>query len=466
MIDPSGLYEEIVRKGRPDQQSLGYIDQVSYTYDDLRLKVDEYARRLTENGVTRHCPVAVYIPNSPTLIILLLAIWKLNAQAVLLDSRLKPFEVERNLAVYKPRFLVAAPPHQSVFSNFVAEAEFSIKRLHEHDRVQDDGGDHSPALVLFTSGSTGNPKVVGRTASSILEELENFLCFPGAVQSGDVVMVLCSVSHSFGLITGVLTSLYVGARVILCGNKAQQIIQMFQKHKATVIYGVPFHYEMMAMCPGESIQLPSLRSAVSAGEPLKRETHRAFLQKFGVSIGELYGMSETGTLTADLLGTAPGTVGYAMKGREIVADDRGIHVKLPQSPYLGASDADRYQGGYLFTQDIGRFDEDGRLRHLGRSDSLVIIGGRKVYLREIEETLRSYDGIKEVVVLYDTVIQAYFTADERFGIEDFTSWCQSMLSNYKIPKIYRRVEEFPRTSTGKLLRRQLDQLAVRDEFRL
>ncbi|GFN32207.1 class I adenylate-forming enzyme family protein [Paenibacillus xylaniclasticus] len=463
MVIPSHLYDMIMSNKPPDQPCISYMDQSSYTYSSLRLKVEECASLLAAHGVTGGCSIAVHIPNSLTSIVLLLAIWKLNAQIVLLDSRLKPTEAERNIAAYTPHYVVEAPPLQSAFSNFAEEVEFTVRCLQDKKDMQQQP---EYALVLFTSGSTGSPKVVGRTAASIREELQHFLSFPGAVQKNDVVMVLSSISHSFGLLTGVVTSLNAGASVILCSSRAPQIVRMIRKLKVSVLYGVPFHYETMAMLDGQRMELPSLRSAICAGEPLKQETHRAFLDKYGVSVGQLYGMSETGTLAADVLGTAPGTVGLPMRGRELRADEEGIFVRWEHSPYLGGLHFERYQDGWLSTQDIGRFDADGRLWHLGRSDSLVIIGGRKVYLQEIEGTIRAYDGIQEAVVVYEDFIRAYFTVNKPISLESLASWCQGELSNYKVPRMYVLVDSFRRTSTGKLLRKQLDQLPVKGEWRL
>ncbi len=130
-------------------------------------------------------------------------------------------------------------------------------------------------------------------------------------------------------------------------------------------------------------------------------------------------------------------------------------MELPDgTPYLRGSDVDRYIAGWLRTYDRAEQDEHGAVRLLGRSDSLVVIGGLKVDLVEVESVLRQHPRITDVVVIHAESIEAYVAAaQDGPAAGELAGWCRDRLAAYKVPRLIRVLPELPRTPNGKLIRR-------------
>src|SRR5882757_433524 len=259
----------------PDDLPYLIADHV-VTHGELREAVEQEAALFASAGVREGSTVALQVPPSFTQIEVLLALWRLGAQVMLVDHRLKPAEVEQLRALCRPQLVVRAGAAGWSRLNFRSR----------HELVTEKRADGLPAatahrLIQFSSGSTGRPKVVGRTEESIVAEIRRFNQLAGMPALGERVLLLSSTAHSFGLIAGLLHSLYAGVGVVFSQRVAAgEILRAAAEHDVSAVFGVPFHYELLATAEDPPV-LPSLRCAVSGGEMMPPVVAERFHQVYG-----------------------------------------------------------------------------------------------------------------------------------------------------------------------------------------
>ena len=393
--------------------------------------------------------VLVQIPPSCTQIETVLALWRLGAQVLLVDHRLTAAEVEALRRLCRPQFLVRGGVAGRSVLGFRDRYELVTSSFQDGRRA-----DSPHRLVQFSSGSTGTPKVIGRTPDSVAEEIARFAAVPGMPVLGERLLLLSSTAHSFGLIAGLLYSLSAGVGVVFAPRvSARDILSAAAEHDVAAVFGTPFHYELLTTAVAAPA-LPGLRVAVSGGELMPPQVASAFRQRFGVGIGESYGTTESGVIAMDTAEPDRPSVGPPAPGVDVRVVGGELEVRLAEgSPYLHGTGDDRYAGAWLRTRDRAEIADDGTVRLLGRGDSLVVVGGLKVDLLEVEAVLRVHPGVAEAVVVHTGAIEAYVSvAADGPSTTDLMRWCRERLAAFKLPKLLHLLPVLPRTSNGKLVR--------------
>jgi acyl-coenzyme A synthetase/AMP-(fatty) acid ligase len=404
--------------------------------DRAALRQSVAARRqvLGAAGVRRGGTVALRMPPSLDLITTLLAVWSGGGQAVLLDHRLTDAEVAAALELLHPQFLVTAGGDP---------APLPGGRAATTDHV----------VVQLSSGSTGRSKAIGRTAADLERELDCYARlseFPGR---GERVVLLSSMVHVLGLVGGLLNALHAGAELVLPDRMTPVGIldAVGRRDAPTTVIGVPFHAELLAGRKAPP-QLPQLRRMIVAGELVRPGVAEAFTERYGVPLGTMYGMTETGVIATDPSGREHPWLD-PVHGMELSIADGELHIRMPESPYLGQTDPTRWSEGLLHTRDAASLDPaTGRVAVHGRRDSQVSIGGLKVDLNEVEQALSALPDVEEAVVLFaDGAIEAYVSGRDT-GPERLRELLAERLAGYKLPRRMAVLPALPRTATGKLLR--------------
>lgn len=419
------------------------------TRSEAQSRIADLADLFERHGVRPGSTVALRLPPSFTYLWALLALWSRGAQVMVLDHRLVAPEVEQLLRVCQPQFHIQSDHPAQALKPFRDEREVVVSAR----------GDGLPAqsehvLYHFSSGSTGRPKIIGRTADSLLAEIERFSRIEHMPGRGERILLLSSLHHSFGLIAGFLHATHVGAQLIFPGKlSAHDLLAVAAERSADAIFGVPAHFDLLTRID-DPPALPCLRLAVSSGEALPGEVFDRFEQRYGVRIGQAYGMTEVGIIATDLVGTCPPpSVGRPAPGLETEVREGELYVRLDSSPYLYAPESRQWADGWLRTFDLAEFDPaTSQLTIKGRSDSMVVIGGLNVDLTEVEAVLRTHDQVAEAVVVFGDVIEAHVATAGGFDESELTRWCRRQLSGHKIPKRFHLVPELPRTVNGKLVR--------------
>ncbi|MFC9330458.1 class I adenylate-forming enzyme family protein [Kitasatospora sp. NPDC057015] len=444
---PHDWVERFLLAGPDDEECLHLGSAVDR--GTLRGLVAEQAERLTAAGLAAGGTVALRLPPSLGFVTALLAGWQIGAQVALLDHRLTDHEIDLATERLRPQVLVGSAHRPSAALRGFAETDPVAVPL-AAGRAAATGH----ALVQLSSGSTGPSKVIARTAADLLRELDCYAGlarFPGA---GERVVLLSSVVHVLGLVGGLLNSLHVRAPLTVPERMtaAGILAAVAADERPTTVIGVPFHAELLAAVAAPA-PLPQLRRMIVAGELVRPGLPAAFTARYGVPLGTMYGMTELGVIATDLDGTLHPQA-QPVPGVELREESGELHIRMAASPYPGLVDPSRWSDGWLHTRDAGRLDgADGRVTVLGRRDSQVSIGGLKVDLTEVEQTLAAFPEVREAVVVFaEGAVEAFLAADEAADADAVRDRLVRQLAAYKRPRRLTFLDALPRTATGKLLR--------------
>jgi long-chain acyl-CoA synthetase len=350
----------------------------------------------------------------------------------------------------------------------------------------------SPAVLLYTSGTTGHPKGAVLTHANLSAAAGIYVDLL-AIDANDRLGTALPLFHVFGQVAVLLTALHAGAPVsLLAPFSGQGLLSMSARHRLTILTGVPTMWTEMLHAEDEAADnaLSSLRLACSGGAALPRALQQAFRNRFGATVLDGYGLSEsTSAASFNYPGreVKEGSVGQALPGVELViVDDNGQELPSGQPGEItlgGPTIMSRYwdrptetaeaiTNGRLHTGDVGQLDEDGYVWILDRKKDMIIRGGYNVYPREIEELLLHHPAVREVAIIgipderLGEEIAAVIVLDHHAGSvtpAQLREWLTDRLAAYKHPRLYQVVDALPKGSTGKLVKRQIDRATVRRE---
>lgn len=340
--------------------------------------------------------------------------------------------------------------------------------------------DDSPAVVMATSGVSGDAKAAVLTHANLTWGQQALLDNPEGINGDDVLLGTLPLSHIYGLNVVLLASLRAGATVVLQARfDAPETLRLIKDHGITLVAGAPLMWKRMATAEGPDDAFATVRRCTSGAASLADDVRRAAEQRFGITIGEGYGLTETSSLVSWSMGipVKPKSVGKPIEGISVVlVDDDGTPVDpgdvgeiVVRGPgvftgYLDepeATEAVLSEDGWFWTGDLGVMDSDGYLYIVDRIKDIIIVSGFNVVPAEVEAVLRSHPAVDGAVVVGEphpvtgeTVIAHVSTTDE-LDPEDLAKHARAYLSEYKCPTDYRFVDELPVAATGKLIRRKL-----------
>jgi fatty-acyl-CoA synthase len=336
------------------------------------------------------------------------------------------------------------------------------------------------ALVILTSGTTGTPKGAVRSAVSSLSTPASLLDALPA-RGGQVIVIAPPVFHSMGF-GGSLLFFSLGATVALHRRfDAAGVCDLIDRHDAAGLFTVPIMLTRLldAHRDGDS-DLSSLRFVLVAGSQLGAPTATRALRELGEVVYNMYGSTEVANATLarpEHLRRRPDCVGPPMLGARVrVIDEHGdpapagaigrivVGNATPFEGYTGGGDKDRF-GGLVATGDVGHFDDDGLLFIDGRDDSMIVSGGENVFPDEVELVVSGHEAVAEAAVLgvpddeYGQRLRAYVVleAGKELTADDLRAYVKAHLARYKVPRDVVFLDELPRTPTGKVLKRALEE---------
>jgi malonyl-CoA/methylmalonyl-CoA synthetase len=326
-------------------------------------------------------------------------------------------------------------------------------------------------LIVYTSGTTGQPKGAVHTHGSLLAGVQA-LRDAWDWQAEDRLILALPLFHVHGLCAGLFGTLASGASATVFDRFSPELV-LDAVATNTMFFGVPTMYHRLAET-GRAAELAELRLCVAGSAPLPADLWRRFDQHYGVAVLERYGMSETLlTLSNPLRGERrPGSVGLPLPGVDAMVaapDDDGIGELMVRGPSLCRGYWDRPDAtesmrvdGWFATGDLASVDGDGYFSIRGRRTELIITGGHNVYPAEVEAVLGRHPSVREIAVIGtesevwgESVTAFVVGAGREPDIEALTRLAAQELSSYKCPREYRVVDSLPRNAMGKVVRRDL-----------
>jgi len=482
---------------RADQLAL--CDDVrSITYGDLDTVVQGVAHTLQDAGVRAGDRVLLVAENSVALAVCILAISQLDAWSATVNARLSAREIDNFLAHSGARralYFSAASPQAKAHGeqrgaqtvDWTGIGELMLGPLHEQavpEPVEHDGAQQVAAMV-YTSGTTGAPKAVMLTHANLLFVGANS-CRMRRIVPDDIIYGVLPLSHVYGLSSLLAAALMGGATLQLVARyQPEALAHALAERGVTVMHGAPAMYAKLlewSESSGMPLRAPTLRIAQSGGAPLTLSLKQAFEKTFGLPLQNGYGMTEASPSICQTRMDAPRSdcsVGHPIPGIEVrlnVSEDNAdageLWVRGPnvmkgyyRAPELTAATVT--EDGWLRTGDLARFEADGALSIVGRSKELIIRSGFNVYPIEVEQVLnawpdvvqsavvgREVDGNEEVVAFIEV------SQGSTLSLDALRAHLKANLSPYKMPSEIVVLDHLPAAATGKILKKELQQLAA------
>lgn len=488
---------ELLKGGAPEALAI-VNDHGRWTYAEL----DEFSGRIArllvvEEGLVPGNRVLLRGPNGYTMFAAWLGVLKAGGVVVATMPLLRPGEI----ATVIDRAQIS---HAIVDSRFIGDFREAVDQAHFVKQVIKYDGDHGrgeletrtasleplparetqrdePALIAFTSGTTGVPKGCVQFHRDILAPCDTFakhLVGPGP---GDVFMTSAPMAFTFGLGITLMFPLRFGAAAATIEQATpQKMIEAMAKFDVTHLGTAPTAYKAMLSQPDLDNALKSLRYCISAGEHLPEATWRAWNERTRIPITDGIGSTEMMHIFVSAAGEdiRPGSTGKAVPGyTAAILDNDGIPLEEGEGRlaikgptgcrYLDDDRQAKYvEGGWNITGDTYRRDSDGYYWYLARSDDMIVSSGYNIGAPEVENALLAHPAVAECAVIGIAcpergqkvkafIVLADFAEPSAELTEKLQGFVKDRIAPYKYPREIEFVDALPKTATGKLRRSEL-----------
>lgn len=477
----------IVRRVVAERTTALAVDEL--TYGELWQQTGRVANQFAGRGVVRGDRVAIFSENRRGFVLAYLALLRLGAIAVPTNVLYRAADFGNILSDAKPRLVVGSAqtrPHVPAETPFIDAAE--VERWATDASIASDFTDvpvepDDVAIIIYTSGTTGRAKgamITHGNLSAIAAQLGRAWCWT----SDDTLLITLPLFHVHGLGAGLNGTLAAGAHAIIRERfDVNDVAEILKSGDVTMFFGVPTMYvRFIEKIPAQ--KFGHVRLFVSGSAALPADVHKAFEEKFGVSILERYGSTEFGFPLGNRF-EGPrivGSVGVPMPGVEVTivapkTTDRvapgDVGELLVSGPNVSKGYWERpeamaeafvdFDGRRWFRSgDSMRFDpENGVYVVMGRLKELIISGGFNVYPLEVEAEMRLYPGVRDaaLVGIHDAargeIPMAFIEADAGFDADAFVAAMRERLASFKLPKAVKVMDALPRNAMGKVEKQRL-----------
>ena len=497
---------------QPDKEALvEYGDRGvrRLTWAELDASINRLANALVARGAGAGSRVALMLPNGIEYLVAQQALARLGATAVQIGYRLKPAEIAFILGNADPRATIVQGDYLDAMREAraladgkggpmlaVAAGELPAD-VDDWDRALAAASPTVPAkqasgdgggVIVYTSGTTGKPKGATRSWKKTgFESVADMMSQVG-MRADDRHLVVCPLYHSAAP-AFVAIEMALGATTVLQNHfDPEQALAIIDKERITCSLMVPtmiVRITNLAEDVRRKYDASSLRWLMSVAAPLSTEAARRFMEQLGPKLWNFYGATETGIVTLAGPGdhvTRPGTIGKRLRGNDIrLLDDAGNEVPSGQigelyvrnstmiTGYHNNDEATRssQRDGFFSVGDMARIDADGYYYLESRKHDMVISGGVNIYPREIEDYLNVHPAILDAAVIgmpdpeWGETLRAFIVLrhGQRISETEVIDYCRQGLADFKRPRKVTFLAELPRNPTGKVLKRELRDLA-------
>ncbi|RJG02959.1 class I adenylate-forming enzyme family protein [Noviherbaspirillum sedimenti] len=476
-----------------------------FSYRDLDLLTNRFSNALRHLGISPGDRVSLYASNSWQWIVSYYGILKLGAVVNPLNMMLTPTEAEYAINDCQAKAVVTSSDKAS--SLIGCESRTNVQHiisfggpetgLHSFDALLEQASadftvpeieQSTLSTIAYTSGTTGHPKGAMLSHRSVL--LNTALTSVMHVRHQfDVIVSALPCAHVYGNV--VMNSAFAcGALLILHERFSEkEVLHSIQTHRATLFEGVPTMYMYLLNFPGlKDYDLSSLKRCTVGGQTMPRAKMEQVESEFGCPLIELWGMTEIGGLgtTQTLYGPRKhGSIGIPLPHIEAKIDMSNVGADQPDNPVIGEllirggitmqgyfnnpkATAEVFtEDGWLRTGDLGYVDEEGFIFLVDRAKDMIITGGFNIYPAELERIIAGHPSVAMAAVgaikdeFKGELAKAYVVLAHGKGATeaDIIEHCRACMAPYKVPRSIQFVKDLPKTSTGKIMRRELERFA-------
>ena len=476
-----------------------------YSFKDFDLRARKLAVSLRDTGVCPGDRVAILADNGIEQLECCFASWKIGAIHVPLNWRVNATELQYFLQLTTPKTVVVQNTFQGLFDEAVALAKLSNisvismsdDRTCEYESIiggpgentelpsYDESSPAETAILLFTGGTTGQPKAVCISHENIAWNTLNTTIHD--IGGDDRYLNVLPLFHTGGLLVYTIPLFVLGGTTVLLRHfDADVTLKRLQQERITMFLSVPTIYRSLLESPcWGSADLGSLRFCTSGGAALPLDLIKRYEKEKGICFKQGFGMTEFGpgvfALSPQDAQRKAGSIGrpnFYIQAR-IINEDQECRENQEGELFLkGPSCSSGYfspvgqghsavdEDGWLHTGDIARRDEEGFYYIVGRKKDMYISGGENVYPAEVEKVAQGYPGVRYCAVVglpdrrWGETGHLALVPEEQtmnFDVDGILEFLRQRLARYKVPKQVHILTEMPMTAAGKILKRELKQ---------
>lgn len=510
----------------PDAVAIKYFDG-TVTFDELDRHSDAFASGLLARGIEQGDRVALYLQNDPAFVVALVAAWKIGAIGVLINPMNRSRELTYLLKDSGARALVTLDElYDDVAKEVLATEDTAVdyvvvayaadyqtrddrrvvtppRRIERDDAddfldvIERHAGQVPPAVALsgsdlaaltYTSGTTGKPKGAMNTHGGIAFNVQVYRDWM-KLTADDGILGVAPLFHITGLVGHIGLSLFTGAPLILNHRfEPEALMDAIREHRPVFTIGaITVFINLSHMANVSKSDWSSFRVIYSGGAPIAPAVNQQFLDRTGVYVHNIYGLTETTSPSHGVPLNAQSPVdpesGALSVGLPVfntnsrILDENGAELPFGQVGEIAISGPQVVPGywgkpdetaaslpkGELLTGDVGFMTEEGWFFVVDRKKDMINASGYKVWPREVEDVLYSHAAVREAAVVgvpdeyRGETVKAFVTLKDDVQVTEaeLIDFCRSQMAAYKYPRSIEFLEELPKTTTGKIMRREL-----------
>jgi long-chain acyl-CoA synthetase len=464
------------------------------SYAQLNEKANRVATALMSLAIKPGDHIALCAPNSGDWLAFYFGVLKVGAVAVTLSSMLTRDELTLLVNHSLPRIIFTVDEKLDVLGRFKGSGglekvispsgDLSLQQLMDKGLPSFkavDGDRSDTAAILYTGGTTGTPKGVMLTHENINVSSHN-VAFSERSAEADRALCFLPLNHVFGQMHIMnATILSAGCLEILPAFDLDRVLDILAAGRVTKLFAVPTVYVRLLGVEGIQKKMGTVRYSFSAAASMAAEIVRQWKERTGLTIQEGYGLTESASAVTynHYYRHVIGSIGTTVPGVEVqIRDEKGQRIEQGKAGeicirggnimkgYLKNPEGTKsafWEKGWFRSGDVGVIDENGYLYIVDRVKDLIITGGENVYPREVEEVLYTRPEVQECAVIglpdaeWGERVTAYIIPQPGKTIDEaeLKAFLKLRLSPFKVPKEYHIVSDLPKSSAGKILKREL-----------
>ena len=461
------------------------LENETHSYNDLFCQAFAIKTDLESVVVSGDC-LGVLITNPSLLLPTILACWQMGVIPVILDNNMPSHKLAKIQSIINFTSIVIDREYEGKFNDaqYINVSEIKPSDYFEEFKFKIDEI-NSPALLLFSSGTTGDPKCIPLSLHNIWSNIEN-LSLNLDFEKNPTFLCTSPLSYAHGLYNTFLTVLVLGGKILYGGPlsliNAEKILSSAHQNDASVFHLTPSMLPILNMIGQRTeLPLPNFKYVICGTSQLDAQSKILFESIYKTPIAQQYGMTEAlfMSINSDSQESKVNSVGLPLNCELKIESNSGKAVKnneigniivksnsLFGSYYLQPEETKlSYKNGWFYTGDIGYLDEDGYLTISGRKKEIIKKGGFNINPKEIDEIVSKCKGVRESFtigapdILYGEDIHTFLLTDDFFDLKELKKYCRINMQKNYVPSNFYLLINFPRTSSGKISLTALKELA-------